>query len=337
MNDRVVSDEWPVEIARGWHPLAALDALGGKPLARRLMGTPIVLFLSDGKPVVMLDRCPHRALKLSDGCVKAGTIACPYHGWRFGADGKCVEVPGSDQVPDVSARILPVEVRAGLVWTSLAETPPPFPRLPDLLDDEGLDHFRWLVAPSRMRLLDGLENMLDASHPHYVHPWFLRADPRREMRVDVTLGPDGAEAVYHEHARATGIVPWLLEGKRTVSIGRYFAPNIGQLEFRTERGLSVSLTAIFVPEDKDLVRPYALFATRKGLAPAWLKRWVIKAFNLPLLRQDQHVLAQQVEALKDWGAIDFAIGPADLIGPTIWRLANGREQQPERRTVTLYL
>jgi hypothetical protein len=39
---------------------------------------------------------------------------------------------------------------------------------------------------------------------------------------------------------------------------------LGQLEFRTERGLSVSLTAIFAPEDKDMVRPYALFATRKG-------------------------------------------------------------------------
>jgi phenylpropionate dioxygenase-like ring-hydroxylating dioxygenase large terminal subunit len=333
-----MSEAWPVAIAQGWHPLASLDALGSKPVARRLMGTPIVLFLSDGKPVAMLDRCPHRALKLSDGCVRAGTIACPYHGWRFGADGRCVEVPGSDEVPQVAAQVLPIEVRAGLIWTCLADTPPAFPRLPALLDDPTLDHFRWLVAPSRMRLLDGLENMLDASHPHYVHPWFLRGTgKRRAMRVEVSLGPDGAEAVYHEHARAQGIMPRLLEGKRTVSVGRYFPPTIGQLEFRTERGLSVSLTAIFVPEDKDLVRPYALFATRKGIAPAWLKRWVLKGFNLPLLRQDQRVLADQVEALQYWGVVDFAIGPADLIGPTIWRLANGKPQAAERRATTLYL
>ncbi|MBL7373359.1 hypothetical protein INQ23_29005, partial [Escherichia coli] len=83
------------------------------------------------------------------------------------------------------------------------------------------------------------------------------------------------------------------------------------LEFRTERGLSVSLTAIFVPEDKDLVRPYALFTTRKGITPAWLKRWALKVVNLPLLRQDQRVLADQVDALEDWGTVDFAIGPAD--------------------------
>jgi phenylpropionate dioxygenase-like ring-hydroxylating dioxygenase large terminal subunit len=333
-----MSEAWPIAIREGWHPLAALDELHGKPIGRRLLGTPIVLFRSEGRPVAMLDRCPHRALKLSDGCVRAGTIACPYHGWRFGADGRCVEVPGSDAVPAVAVRVLPIEVRAGLIWTCLAETPPPFPRLPTLVDDPTLDHFQWRVAPSQMRLLDAIENMLDASHPHYVHPWFLRGTKkRRAMRVELSLGPDGAEAIYHENARADGIMPRLLEGERTVSIGRYFPPTIGQLEFRTARGLSVSLTAIFAPEDTDLVRPYALFSTRKGIAPAWLKRWVLKAFNLPLLRQDQRVLADQVEALKDWGAVDFAIGPADLIGPTIWRLANGKPQAVEQRVTTLYL
>lgn len=333
-----MSEEWPSEIAKGWHPLAELKALGGKPIARRLLGKPVVLFLSNGKPVVMIDRCPHRALPLSDGCVKDGAIACPYHGWRFGADGKCVEVPGSDMIPEATAKTLPVEVRAGLVWTSLSPSPPPFPKLPALLDDDSLDHFCWAVEPTKMRLLDAIENMLDASHPHYVHPWFLRGKhSRREMHVEVTLGPDGAEAVYHENARATGLVPQLLEGKRTVSIGRYFKPNIGQLEFRGAKGLTVSLTAIFAPEDKDLTRPYALFSTRRAVAPAWLKRWVLKAFNYPLLKQDQQVLARQVDVLEQLGEVDFAIGPMDLIGPTVWRLANGREQPVERRTTTLYL
>jgi nitrite reductase/ring-hydroxylating ferredoxin subunit len=333
-----MSDAWPSEIAKGWHPLAELKALGGKPLARRLLGKPIVLFLSGGKPVAMVDRCPHRALPLSDGCVKDGTIACPYHGWRFGADGACVEVPGSDVIPDARAQVLPVVVRAGLVWTSLAPSPPPFPRLPDLLDDPALDHFCWAVEPTRMRLLDGIENMLDASHPHYIHPWFLRGKHARSaMRVEVRLGPDGAEAVYHEHARAKGLVPQLLEGKRTLSIGRYFPPTIGQLEFRSGKGLTVSLTAIFTPEDKDLTRPYALFSTRRAIAPAWLKRWVLKGFNYPLLRQDQHVLARQVDMLAQLDETNFAIGPMDLIGPTIWRLANGREQPVEQRTTTLYL
>jgi phenylpropionate dioxygenase-like ring-hydroxylating dioxygenase large terminal subunit len=333
-----MSDDWPSEIAKGWHPLAELKALRSQPLARRLMGKPIVLFLSDGKPVAMMDRCPHRALPLSAGCVQNGTIACPYHGWRFGPDGKCIEVPGSDVVPDAMAQVLPVIVRAGLVWISLAETPPPFPRLPDIIDDSALDHFSWVVAPTRMRLLDALENMLDASHPHYIHPWFLRAQGRRRaMQVEVNLGPDGAEAIYHENARVEGLMPRLFEGMRTLSIGRYFPPTIGQLEFRTRKGLSVSLTAVLTPVDINLTQPFALFATRKGIAPAWLKRLVLKAFNYPLLRQDQRVLAQQVDVLERIGKVDFAVGPMDLIGPTVWRLANGKAQPVESRTTTLYL
>lgn len=218
-----MSAGWPAAVARGWHPLVELRTLRERPVARRLMGTPIVVWRGPDGPVAMIDRCPHRALPLSDGRVRDGAIACPYHGWRFGADGRCLEVPGSREVPDARAALLPVMVRAGLVWTSLAPVPPPFPRLPALIDDPALDHFCWAVEPTRMRLLDALENMLDASHPHYIHPLALRGGKaRRETRVEVTLGPDGGEAVYHEHARVGGWVPRLFEGVRTVSIGRYW-------------------------------------------------------------------------------------------------------------------
>ena len=132
-------------------------------------------------------------------------------------------------------------------------------------------------------------------------------------------------------------MPRLFEGPRTVSIGRYFPPTIGQLEFRTGKGLSVSLTAVLTPVDVNLTQPFALFATRKGIAPAWLKRLVLKGFNYPLLRQDQRVLAQQVDVLESVGKVDFAVGPMDLIGPTVWRLANGKDQPIEHRSTTLYL
>ncbi|WP_137861136.1 MULTISPECIES: hypothetical protein [unclassified Sphingomonas] len=86
-----------------------------------------------------------------------------------------------------------------------------------------------------------------------------------------------------------------------------------------------------------MVRPYALFATRKGGVPAWLKLWLLKTLNFPLLRQDQRMLAEQIEALEDWDEVNFIIGPADLIGPTVWRLANGQPQRVELRDTTLYL
>ena len=44
-----MSGAWPVAIAQGWHPLAALDVLGSKPIARRVMGGghPLTLDLQD--------------------------------------------------------------------------------------------------------------------------------------------------------------------------------------------------------------------------------------------------------------------------------------------------
>jgi phenylpropionate dioxygenase-like ring-hydroxylating dioxygenase large terminal subunit len=34
----------------------------------------------------LLDRCPHRGVALSLGTITDGCLACPFHGWRFGAD-----------------------------------------------------------------------------------------------------------------------------------------------------------------------------------------------------------------------------------------------------------
>lgn len=333
-----MSYDWPKAVAAGWHPIMEARALRTKVASRTLMGIPILLYRAKGMPVIMLDKCPHRALPLSKGCVKNDQIGCPYHGWRFDAQGNCVEVPGSEEIPQARVRILPVEIRAGLIWTTLAEVPGPFPTLPNVIDDTRLDHFCWVVKPTRMRLLDALENMLDASHPHYVHPWFLRSKvKRREMRVDVSLGPGGGEAVYHENARAQGLMPRLLEGDRTISIGRYFAPNVGQLVFETKRGLSVSLIAILTPVDHNLTQPFALFSTQRALAPAWLKRCILKGFNYPLLKQDQKILAQQVDVIERTGAVDFTVGPLDVLGPTIWRLANQQPQPEASFSKTFYL
>jgi phenylpropionate dioxygenase-like ring-hydroxylating dioxygenase large terminal subunit len=73
-----------------WWPLATEAELKhDKPLARTLHDQPLVLFRgSDGQPVVMPDRCPHRHAPLSCGRVHHGELACPYHGWQFTAAGQ---------------------------------------------------------------------------------------------------------------------------------------------------------------------------------------------------------------------------------------------------------
>jgi len=65
-----------------------------KPFATRLWGEPLVVYRDDqGGLVAMADVCPHRSVPLSMGRVEEGELVCMYHGWRFGQDGQCVDVP----------------------------------------------------------------------------------------------------------------------------------------------------------------------------------------------------------------------------------------------------
>lgn len=327
-----MSHAWPVAVAQGWHPLARLHELD-RPVARTLMDVPVVVFRAGDRVSALVDVCPHRNVPLSRGKVCGQHLVCAYHGWRFDAGGRCVEVPGAGEVPPVGARALAVQVVAGLVWVSLAQQPPPFPRLPPELDDASLDGFWWSLPASKARLLDAIENLLDPAHPHFLHPYLVRRpDARQPVDVHFRCDATGGEARYIESATASAWLPRLFEGRRTTSIGRYLAPTTAQLEFRSGDAFTLSITVVFVPQGQDQTRPFAHFATSRGLLPAWFKRMALIGFHMPVLRQDRQALALQAEHIARLGRPDYHHGPMDLFGPLIWRLANGQTVPAEERT-----
>lgn len=315
---------WPAAVARGWYPLARVADLGRRPVVRRLLGRSLVTFAGANGPVVLHDRCPHRGMPLSAGRIKGGQIVCPYHGWTFGDDGACRSVPGSHEVPAVSAAALPARVAAGLVWTTLGDGV--FPALPPAMLDETLDRFWWPVTATRARVLDALENHLDPAHPHYVHPWIVRApDRRRPATVMVEITPAGATATYAENTRASGFISRLFEGHRTTSIGRLYPPTIGEVAFTGPAGLRLSIAVVFVPEDATTTRPWAHFATPRRRVPAAVKRVLLEAFHRPILAQDRRILSRQADQEGP-----YAIGPLDFLGPAIWGFANDKPPSPSR-------
>jgi hypothetical protein len=50
-----------------WYPVALVNELRGKPLARQLLGRPVVVFSTQSGAAVLFDRCPHRSAALSAG------------------------------------------------------------------------------------------------------------------------------------------------------------------------------------------------------------------------------------------------------------------------------
>lgn len=313
-----------------WWPLATIRELSaGRPLARRLHGLPLVLFQdAAGSPVVLPDRCPHRHAPLSAGRVCGGELACPYHGWRFDAAGRCSRVPGLDEGGSRSPLLPPVPSRVahGLVWACTAPdgfTPDPVaPAVP-----EGLNSF-FLVDTVRCSAAEAAENLLDGSHTHFVHAGWIRRDSRRQsVKAEVRRLPDGIEARYSEEGLQSGLVSSLLEGSRTESFGRFRLPGVAEIEYRGKNGLNLLATAWLTPEDENQFRVHVRVATRRGLVPAWLKQLFLRRLFGLILRQDKDILEVTRANHDRFSALGAAPplldSPLDLLGPSIRRLLAG--------------
>ena len=71
----------------------------GQLCAVRLLGEDLVLWRAGGQAVAWQDLCVHRGTRLSLGKVEDGLLVCPYHGWRYDGNGRCVadpRAPGTD-------------------------------------------------------------------------------------------------------------------------------------------------------------------------------------------------------------------------------------------------
>ncbi|MFW7267289.1 Rieske 2Fe-2S domain-containing protein [Gluconacetobacter sp. Hr-1-5] len=111
----------------GWYPLMlSADLEPGTAAGSTVRGRDLAVWRDgQGQAHVWDDRCPHRGMRLSLGFVREGALACLYHGWRFGADGRCTHIPAHpDLSPPGTIRAAPLRVVEcwGLVWASAEES-----------------------------------------------------------------------------------------------------------------------------------------------------------------------------------------------------------------------
>jgi renierapurpurin 18,18'-hydroxylase len=101
-----------------WYPVAWSEELQrGKTFAAQFAGEPIVLVRPNVGPLFALeDRCAHRQVPLSKGTVDGCTLRCCYHGWRYDASGRCVDVPYlTGKLPN-GVRRYPIAERDGVIF-----------------------------------------------------------------------------------------------------------------------------------------------------------------------------------------------------------------------------
>lgn len=193
----------PAEAA-GWWPVALADVARDGTHPVMLFDEPLVLWRdASGRAVLQRDRCPHRGARLSLGRVcDDGTLQCPYHGWRFAADGACVAVPalpGFRPTAAMAVATLPLREAHGLLWTTTGD--PATARLPDLpasLPARRLILGPFDVATSAPR---AVENFLDTAHFATVHAGWLGDAAHPEVpHHDVTHTDDGRPVVERYRA-----------------------------------------------------------------------------------------------------------------------------------------
>ena len=325
----------PPALKFSWQMVALSREVDKKPLARTVAGVPVVLFRTHAGVSALIDRCPHRNYPLSEGRLVEGALQCPYHGWRFGPDGACVEIPGcalsADQDKRLAASPVVVKEINGAVLIRLdGDASQPLPDL-TVWGATGHDHFWWSQGVWRGRALDALENVLDPFHTNFIHDGFIRRSSRRvPVRLSVETGEDWIESLIEQPQPDLGWMSRLLEPPRDRSRTRLHGPTTVQARWEGPRGLTLCVTVFFTPVTETTLAPFACFTTPKGRGPGWLKQAAIRAFLIPVVAQDRRALARQLDNIERFGAPRFLQGPGDLLGARVARLFNGERLEPGR-------
>ena len=161
-------------LMNSWY-VAAWDheLIDGKLLARTILGKPVLLYKGESGRVVALDnRCCHRGAKLSNGRMEGDDVRCMYHGLKFDPSGKCIQIPGQDNIPPkLGVRSYPVVERQHLIWIWMGEAAKADPA--KILEFTYLRDPAWRGKPDYMHYdanyLLIVDNLSDFAHLAFVH------------------------------------------------------------------------------------------------------------------------------------------------------------------------
>ncbi|WP_377326110.1 Rieske 2Fe-2S domain-containing protein [Pimelobacter simplex] len=226
---QIEADPIAQRYARGWHCLGlSQDFRDGQPHQVLAFGTKLVVWEdADGELRVLDAFCRHMGGDLSQGTVKDGNIACPFHDWRWGGDGRCKQIPYSRRVP-LRARTSawPTLDQDGMlfVWNDPQGNPPiseqAIPKIPGASSDEWTDWHWYSIKIDGSNCREIVDNVVDMAHFFYVHysmPTYFKNIFEGHVATQVMNGTDRGDVAVPSDDGST-----LLAVKSTAS---YFGPS----------------------------------------------------------------------------------------------------------------
>ena len=214
---------------RYWQPILLSSEVpepDGAPVRVRVLGESLVAFRDTSGRVGLIDAyCPHRRAPLFFGRNEECGLRCVYHGWKFDADGNCVDLPtepsSSNMKNHIKITAYPTYEKAGVIWTYMG----PQDQRPEPPD------YEWMRAPDTHRhvsktyehcnWLQALEGGLDTAHSSYLHNQNIKSKNELRQRdgapvLDVERTDYGYTYISHRKAGEDGtyvrvyqyVMPW---------------------------------------------------------------------------------------------------------------------------------
>ncbi|YAF97986.1 MAG: Rieske 2Fe-2S domain-containing protein [Nodularia sp. CChRGM 3473] len=253
-----------------WYACEFSSAITNKPKQVVMFNQRFVLYRDSHRKIVALqDQCPHRGAAFSLGWIEKDCIRCPYHGWKFQADGKCVEIPSNAHGTPIpkKARVdsYPVKEKYGFVWLFYGDLPeaerPPLPTFPEYMVramrpvyDDGIDHANYA------RLM---EANLDFTHVIAVHrkSFGQRIPINKTINYQVDKYDWGAVAKvnYESLGNSKSFLNFLLGGRPELKTKlTLYLPNVTLAEINVGRGgrfdIKFGILVAHLPIDENTTR-----------------------------------------------------------------------------------
>lgn len=270
---QIETDPMAQRFARGWHCLGLADDFrDGKPHAINAFGTKLVVWADSQGALQVLDGyCRHMGGDLTQGTVKGDEIACPFHDWRWGGDGRCKQIPYARRVP-LRARTAawPTMEQDGMffVWNDPEGNPPPedvtIPLIPGASSDEWTDWIWYTTTIDNAPCREIIDNVVDMAHFFYVHysfPTYFKNIFEGHVATQLMNGIDREDV---RPPSKSGRTPTM---RGSSSVASYHGPSfmIDELTYHYEDGdaRSVLINCHYPVDQNSFVLQYGIIVERR--------------------------------------------------------------------------
>ena len=260
----------------GWYRVATADEIApGAVKPVRFFGRELVLLRTEANQPRLLDAfCPHLGAHLGyGGVVEGDTIVCPFHAWRFSADGVCVSVPNARTPPPLVGkqciRSWPITERNHCIyaWYHARGQSPAYEveEISELAASDQWADIVWKQWSVRCQAPDIIENLYDVAHFASVHKVDVELHCQFDgHRGEITTRP--ADGGRHGNVTSHGLVRTYLNGP-----GQGWSLHEQLLPF-------VVLTHV-TPVDHEQVIWHMGIAISRAMDSAIVRKWLVKRIH----------------------------------------------------------